>query len=85
MVLIYDAQNTLVIVKENGLRIIYQNVDKPELGFDYEGLIYDQDEFKILKVNPDNWDASEKHPLTDEDRDNIERFIDDAEAPMVQI
>ena len=79
--LIYDAQNTLVIVKETGLRIVYQNVDKPELGFEYEGLVYDQDEFKILEVNPSNWDASEKHPLTDSERDKIEKFIDDAEAP----
>lgn len=78
--LIYDDRNNLVIIKESGLRIVYENVDKPNLGFEYEALVYDRDEFKILELGRD-LDSSEKVPLEDSDRDSIEKFIDDAEAP----
>ena len=47
--LIYDQWGNLFIRKPNGLEWRHDNVDRPELGFDFDVLIYDDVEFKIEK------------------------------------
>ena len=51
--LVYTEDNKLWIRKPSGLNYEFVNVDKPELGFDYEVLIYDDIEVKVEK-----WDDS---------------------------
>ena len=49
--------NALIVVKTetfekpNGLEWEHKNVDKPELGFEYDVLIYDDIECKVEKWN----------------------------------
>ena len=45
---IFTEDNNLHITKPNGLRFQFENVDKPNLGFEYDVVIYDKEEFKIL-------------------------------------
>ena len=47
--LIYCENGNLTIRKPNGLEYRFDNVDKPDLGFDFDVLIYDQIEVKVLK------------------------------------
>ncbi len=49
---IYTEESKLIIRKPNGLEYEFDNVDKPELGFDYDVIVYDDIEVKIL-----NWGA----------------------------
>ena len=49
--LIYCEHGNLWIRKPNGLEWEHKNVDRPELGFEYEVLIYDDIECKVEKWN----------------------------------
>tara|TARA_A200000159_G_scaffold131226_1_gene128270 strand:+ start:27 stop:590 length:564 start_codon:yes stop_codon:yes gene_type:complete len=82
--LIYTESGKLIIRKPNGLEWEYENVDQPELGFDYEVLVYDDIEVKILKWNDEirDFEGQEKSILTDEDKRSIELYIENSEPPL---
>ena len=42
--LIYTEDNNLHVTKPNGLRYQYENVEKPNLGFEFDVVIYDMQE-----------------------------------------
>ena len=46
---IYDEQGNLTIRKPNGLEYSFNNTDKPDLGFEYDVVVYDDIEVKIVK------------------------------------
>ena len=46
---IYDENGNLTIRKPNGLEYSFNNTDKPDLGFEYDVVVYDDIEVKILK------------------------------------
>ena len=46
--LVYCEFGNLLVRKPNGLEYRFENVDKPDLGFDFDVLVYDQIEVKIL-------------------------------------
>lgn len=80
--LIFTEDNNLHITKPNGLRFHFENVDKPNLGFEYDVVIYDKEEFKILNYDDSkSFDEQEKQPLEDSDRDAIENYIANSEPP----
>jgi len=81
--LIYNQDCRLTIRKPNGLEWDYENVDKPDLGFDYDVLIYEDIEVKILKWEEGkDFDEQEKVHITDDEKDAIEMYIDNAEPPL---
>ena len=81
--LTYCEFGNLQIRKPNGLEYRFENVDKPELGFDYEVLIYDQIEVKVLKWEDGKpLEEQETLPLSETDRDSIEKYISNSEPPM---
>ena len=45
--LIYCENGNLTIRKPNGLEWQHEQVDKPELGFEYDVLVYDDIECKV--------------------------------------
>ena len=62
--LIYCENGKLTIRKPNGLEWTYENTDKPELGFKYDVLVYDDIEVKINEWKQDvPFDAQEKITL----------------------
>jgi len=79
--LIYDQNCNLTIVKQNGLRIQYDNVDKPGFDFDFDVLVYDKEEFKIVDFSEEKGNENKRISLTDDERDQIETYIANAEAP----
>ena len=79
---IFTEDNNLHITKPNGLRFQFENVDKPNLGFEYDVVIYDKEEFKILNYDDSkSFDEQERQPLEGSDRDSIENYIDNSEPP----
>ena len=82
--LVYTEDNKLWIRKPNGLQYEFENVDKPELGFEYEVLVYDDIEVKV-----ENWDDSKGNfdsqvhtQLTDAEVEMIEMYISNSEPPI---
>ena len=74
--LIYCENGNLTIRKPNGLEYTFENTDKPELGFDYDVLVYDDIEVKILKWKDNtNFEDQEKINLVDTEVDAIETYI----------
>ena len=81
--LIYTENNQLIIRKPNGLEWDYENVDKPELGFDYDVLVYDDVEVVIENYDySKSWDDNEKRPLTDSEKQAVEQYIENSEPPI---
>ena len=81
--LIFTEQGNLFIRKPNGLEYEFQNVDRPELGFEYDVVVYDDIEIKIMKWNSEvGFDMQEKTDLTDAEKQMIEQYIDNSEPPM---
>jgi len=82
--LIYTEEGTLIVEKPNGLRYEFKQVDKPELGFEYDMFVYDDIEVKVLKWEDEkgNFDAQDKVPLTNEEKDIIETYIKNSEPPI---
>ena len=79
---IYTENGDLHIRKPNGLEYCFNNTDKPNLGFEYDVIIYDDDEFKIVKYNDDlPFEEQIREKLTDVDIDAIETYIENSEAP----
>ena len=81
--LIYTEESKLIVRKPNGLQYEFDNVDRPELGFDFDVLVYDDIEVKILKWE-DNVDFNDldKSELSDEEKSEIERYIENSEPPL---
>jgi hypothetical protein len=81
--LIYAEDGVLHITKPNGLRYKFENVDPPELGFDYQVLIYADLEVKIVEYQDGvPFDKQKLVNLTDEEKDAIELYIENSEPPI---
>ena len=81
--LIFTEENNLFVRKPNGLEYEFNNVDSPELGFDYDVLVYDDIEVKITDWNREvNFDEQDKIPLTDAEKEMCEQYIENSEPPM---
>lgn len=80
--LIYCENGNLTIRKPTGLEYIFENTDKPELGFEYDVLVYDDIEVKILKWKDNiHFDNQEKINLIDSEIDAIETYISNSAPP----
>ena len=82
--LVYTEDNKLWIRKPSGLNYEFENVDRPELGFDYEVLIYDDIEVKVEKWDDSKGDFhSQVHTqLSDAEVEMIEMYISNSEPPI---
>jgi len=81
--LVFTEQGNLFVRKPTGLEYEFENVDRPELGFEYDVLVYDDIEIKIMKWNSEvNFDMQEKTDLTDAEKQMIEQYIDNSEPPI---
>ena len=81
--LVFTEDNNLFIRKPNGLEYEFQNVDRPELGFDYEVLVYDDIEVKIIKWNREvGFDMQEKTDLSESEKSMVEQYIANSEPPL---
>jgi len=79
---IYDESGNLIIRKPNGLEYRFDNTDKPELGFEYDVIVYDDIEVKILQWKDGvDWQEQEQIKLTAEECDAIETYIANSEPP----
>ncbi len=80
--LVYDENGNLIIRKQNGLEYRFDNTDKPEFGFEYDVLVYDDIEVKIVKWQ-DGIDFSEQEQvkLNADECDAIEMYIANSEPP----
>ena len=80
--LIYCENGNLTIRKPNGLEWTFENTDRPDLGFDYDVLVYDDIEVKIMKWKENVlFDDQEKITLADDEVDAIEQYIDNSAPP----
>lgn len=80
--LIYTENNELIVRKANGLQYEFKNVDRPELGFDYEVLVYDEPEVKILSWKEGvEFKDQKADQLNEVEMDAIETYISNSEAP----
>jgi len=80
---IYTENGDLKITKPNGLTYEFNNVDAPELGFEYDMIVYSDVEVKIVKWNEElTFDSQEHVQLTDEEKDAIELYIENSEPPL---
>ena len=81
--LIYTEDCKLIIRKPNGLEWEYENTDKPDLGFDFDVLIYQDIEVKVLNWEEGkSFEEQEKTALEGSDKDAIELYIENAEPPL---
>lgn len=79
---IYCEFGNLFIRKPNGLEWRHEQVDRPELGFEYEVIIFDDIEVKIEKWKEgEDLDSQDKLPLSEAEKDAIESYIDNSEPP----
>ena len=80
--LIYDNDGNLIIRQNNGLEYRFDNTDKPNLGFEYDVLVYDDVEVKILNWK-DGVDFKDQEQITlnSEECDAIETYILNSEPP----
>jgi len=80
--LIYTEDQKLIIRKPNGLQYEFDNTDQPELGFDFDVLVYDDIEIVIEKWDDDKcFDDQVKRPLTNPEKEIIENYIENSEPP----
>jgi len=80
---IYDSDGTLFIRKPNGLEYDYQNVDKPAFDFDFDVIVYDDIEVKIVNYEDGlSFDQQTKVALSKEECEMIEQYIENSEPPM---
>lgn len=79
---IYDENGNLVIRKPNGLEYSFENTDKPNLGFDFDVVVYDDIEVKIVEwEDGKDFDDQQKINLNDSERDAIEQYIENSAPP----
>lgn len=80
--LIYCENGNLTIRKPNGLEWSYENTDRPNLGFDYDVLVYDDIEVKIMKWEEGViFENQTKVTLADDEVDAIEQYIENSAPP----
>ena len=80
---IYTESGDLHIRKPNGLEYCFNNTDKPNLGFEYDVVIYDDEEYKITEYNDElPFEEQTREKLTDVEIDAIETYIANSEAPV---
>ena len=81
---IFTEENRLIIRKPNGLQYEFDNVDRPELGFDYDVIVYDDIEVKVINWDDtkENFDDQEHVQLSSSDMDAIENYIEHSEPPL---
>jgi len=80
--LVYCENRNLFIRKPNGLEYDFENVDKPALGFEFDVVVYDDMEVKILEYNPSlRWEEQEIVELNDDEKEMCEQYIANSEAP----
>ena len=73
---IYDEHGNLTIRKPNGLEYSFNNTDKPELGFEYQVLVYDDIEVKIVEWQEGIcFEDQAKVNLNETEIDAIETYI----------
>jgi len=81
--LIFTEDSNLFVRKPNGLEYEFQNVDKPELGFEYDMLVYDDIEVKVMNWNREHdFNGQEKIDLTDAEKEMVEQYIANSEPPL---
>tara|TARA_B110000444_G_scaffold175698_1_gene164354 strand:- start:202 stop:771 length:570 start_codon:yes stop_codon:yes gene_type:complete len=81
--LVFTEEGNLFVRKPTGLEYEFQNVDRPELGFEYDVLVYDDIEVKVMQWNSEvSFDMQEKTELTDAEKQMIEQYIDNSEPPL---
>ena len=81
--LIYCENGSLFIRRPNGLEWRHEQVDRPELGFEYEVLVYDDIEYKVEKWNAElPMEDQDRLPLSETDKDAIEAYIENCEPPQ---
>ena len=77
--LIYTEDGVLNIQKPNGLRYNFENCDAPELGFEYDVLVYADIEVKIVKWEEGvDFEQQNQVQLTDEEIDAIELYVENS-------
>ena len=70
--LIYTENSQLIIRKPNGLEWDYENVDAPELGWEYDVLVYDDIEVCIENYDHSkSWDEQDKRSLSPAEKERI--------------
>tara|TARA_B100000586_G_C20091465_1_gene420292 strand:+ start:632 stop:1198 length:567 start_codon:yes stop_codon:yes gene_type:complete len=80
--LVFDEDCNLWVKKPDGLEYTFENVDPPALGFEYEMVVYDQEESKVVKWNKDlPFDQQERVPLTEAEKEMCEQYIANSEPP----
>ena len=80
--LVFDNNGNLFIRKESGLEYTFENVDAPALGFEYEMVVYDEDEFKVVEwVGDKPLEEQQQEPLTEGDKELCEQYIANSEPP----
>ena len=80
--LVFCENRNLFIRKPNGLEYDFQNVDKPALGFEFDVVIYDEMESKVMSWDfSKSFDDQEHIELTPEEKEMIEQYISNSEAP----
>ena len=80
--LVFCENRNLYVRKPNGLEYEFENVDKPALGFEFDVVIYDDIETKILKWDPAiSFEEQEHIPLTEDEKAMCEQYIDNSEPP----
>lgn len=80
--LIYDGIGTLHIRTSNGLEWSYTETDRPDLGFDYVALVYDDVEFKVVDWKSGvELNEQETVKLTDDEKDAIELYLENVTPP----
>lgn len=81
--LIFTEEHNLFVRKPNGLEYEFKGVDRPEIGFDFDVLVYDDIEIKIMEWNKEvNFDMQEKTELSDAEKDMCEQYISNSEPPL---
>lgn len=80
---IYDQDNSLKLRDSRGLKWEYQQADAPQLGFDYDFLVYDDQKIKIIleKDKEGNVTGENITDLTNDEIDAIENYVMGAEPP----
>ena len=80
--LVFCENRNLFIRKPNGLEYEFDNVDKPALGFEFDVVVYDDMEIKILEYNPSlKWEEQEIVELNDSEKEMCEQYIANSEPP----
>lgn len=80
--LIYTEDQKLIVRKPNGLQYEFDNTDQPELGFDFDVLVYDDIEVIIEKWDNNLcFDDQQQREITQAEKDIIENYIENSEPP----